>query len=80
MENKHVNAFRHEESKCIHAQGGLRGAVSTPPPAPSWRKNVYGWWRKERKRNEKGKNQAKIGKIPLKIEKVGKSRKIIKFG
>ena len=43
------------------------GGASTPPPKPA--KNVQGGWRKERKRKEKGKNQAKNRKNQAKNRK-----------
>ena len=55
----------------MHKGVGLGGF---DPPPPSQRK-MYRVGGEERKRKEKGKNQAKIGKIRLKIGKRGGNRR-----
>ena len=62
----------------IDAQGRLAwvGGFETPQAG----ENMYRLGGENRKRKEKGKNKSEIGKIRLKIEKRGDSRKIITFG
>ena len=55
------------------------GGGSDPPPQAG--EKCKGWVEKREKKERKGENQAKIGKIRLKIEKrVEKQKKIRKFG
>ena len=50
---------------CIHAQK-KGGGVRRPPPKPA--KKCIGWVEKREKKERKGENQAKVGKIRLKID------------
>ena len=56
-------------SRGIHAQGG--GGFRPPPQAGE---KCTGWVEKREKNERKWENQAKIGKIRLKIEKTGGKR------
>ena len=55
-------------ARAIDAQGGF-----DPPPQAG--EKCIGWVEKREKKERKGENQAKIGKIRLKIEKRGENRR-----